>query len=184
MNELVRKAIHVSGILYIPIYSFLGKDNIIILLLILIPISFVFELLRIRRGLLTRIFREYERRRFASYFYYLIAIFLVTIFFSREACFSAVVCSNIGDFVAGIVRKWKDFFSSIFMFLSSTLFLFFIGLGLSSIFSAAAATLVERLRRFDDNFTVPIFAALVTEISLNFKIFINIILNYILSVSS
>lgn len=163
MNEVLRKIVHVSGLLLIPAYLYLGKNIIILILLISILISSVFEFFRIKFRILTGIFREYEKRRFASYFYYLLAIFIVTVFFSKEAYLSAIICSNVGDFIAGIVRKWKDQFSSIFMFIStSTLFLilnyYF------SIVSAAAATLVERFKKLEDNFTVPIVAAVVTDL--------------------
>lgn len=126
---------------------------------------FFFELLRIKYKLLQDLTREHEKRKFAAYFYYTLAILLITTFFDKEACFSAVFCSNLGDGVAGIVKRFTNKnLGSFLMFISSLLASITFLSPLPSFAACFVATVVERVEKIgkffvEDNFSVPISAA-------------------------
>ncbi|MFN3383633.1 MAG: diacylglycerol/polyprenol kinase family protein [Archaeoglobaceae archaeon] len=170
-KELLRKSIHFSGILYIPFYETFGVEIVSISLIILTFFFAFFEFIRLKRGFLRSVFRDYEQRRIGAYFYFLLALTITTPFFPREAVFIAVSTTIIGDGLAGIVRGFgRDRIASVAMFLSSISVAHFLGLldlfSLSAIFTA---TLVERVKnlgnlRLEDNFTVPIVATIVCSV--------------------
>lgn len=126
---------------------------------------FFFELLRIKYDFLYNLTREYEKKKFAAYFYYTLAIFLITIFFDKEACFSAVLCSNLGDGVAGIVKRFTNKDLGSFLMFTSSLLVSITFLPLFPSFAAClVSTIVERVEKIgkffiEDNFSVPVSAA-------------------------
>ncbi|MET1124050.1 MAG: hypothetical protein ABWW66_02145 [Archaeoglobaceae archaeon] len=162
MLEFVRKLIHLSGLLYIPAYSFLGRDLLLLCLALILSIVFPLEYLRLKRGFLQELFRSYEKGRPAGYALYAVAIFLVTLFFSEKACYAAVICSNLGDVVAAIFRKFG--IAKVAMFVASALASAAMNLGFSAILAALASSMVEG-GRIDDNLSIPIVAATVYEAS-------------------
>ncbi len=170
-KELLRKSIHFSGILYIPFYETFGVETVSISLLILSFFFAFFESLRLKKGFLRSAFRNYEQRRIGAYFYFLLAITIITPLFPKEAVFVAISVVIVGDGLAGISRGFgRDRVASVLMFLSSTLVVHY--LGLLDLFSLSAilfATIVERIKsvgnlRLEDNFTVPIVAVIVCSV--------------------
>lgn len=167
-KELLRKLIHFSGIIYIPAYLFLGKELLILLLVLIIAILLPIEFLRLKRGYFSFIAREYEEKKLGAYMYFLIAILIVTVLFSKDSCFVALITSIVGDGIAGITRKLfgKDNLASFSMFLSSTISLAFLELlQFSALIAVLCGTAVERIRKINgiyiqDNFSVPFLTAL------------------------
>lgn len=170
-KELLRKLVHFTGILYIPLYNIFGVDIISISLAVGVSIAIAFEVLRIKKGFLRSLLREYEINSVASYLYTLIALLFITIFFPKEVVFVSVFTAIVGDGCAGLGRILnRSWTASPLMFMSSLSLTHFFGLLDFFSFSAIlVATLVERVKRFsvyrvEDNFTVPISTATVCSV--------------------
>jgi len=170
-EEIFRKLIHFSGLLYIPSYNIFGREILFSALLSLIPFVAILEFFRIRKGLFGCISREYEKRSLGAYVYFLISLILLTSLFPRETAFVAVLTAVVGDGTAGILRRMqRDFLASLAMFASSMLSIHVLGLMDShSAFAVLIGTLVERIKRvgrmkIEDNLSVPISAALADSV--------------------
>ncbi len=169
-TELLRKAVHFSGLLYIPAYFYLGKETLLIVVAIIFAAAFAVEIARIRFGILSDLFRSYERGRFAAYFYYSAAILLITAIFDADSCIVAIICANLGDGVAGIVKRVAGKNAgSVAMLLGSVVAAVPL-VGPAAIVACVAATLVERVDKvddfyIDDNLSVPLAAAAVHSVT-------------------
>lgn len=165
-KELLRKSVHFSGVIYIPFYEIFGVETLSLSLLALLLIFGFFEFLRIKKGILKSAFRENEWNRLGAYFHSLLALTIITPFFHREAVFTAVSAAIVGDGFAGVLRTLsKERIASFSMFFSSLTVVYILGiLNVFSLFATSFATFVERIKKVDDlrledNFTVPIAAA-------------------------
>lgn len=170
-KELLRKSIHFSGILYIPLYEIFGVEILSTSLFALVLIVGFVEGLRIKKGFLRSVFREHEQREVGAYFYSLLAFALITPFFQKEAVFVAVSTAIVGDGFAGIAKAFgKGQIASFVMFFSSLWVVYILGLlNFFSISAILVATLVEKVKkvralRLEDNFTVPIVATIVCSV--------------------
>lgn len=166
-KELLRKLIHFSGLLYIPVYLSFGSQFVILALIAIIAILLPIEVLRLKKGYFRLVSREYEEKKLGAHIYFLFSMLLVTLIFPRDSCFVALTTSIVGDGFAGIVRKLtgKENLASISMFFSST-----IGIALLEFFQISAliaifcGTAIERIRKvgriyIQDNFSVPLATA-------------------------
>ncbi len=168
-KELARKAIHFTGVSYIPAYLYLGREALTFAIAAALSFALFFEFLRLRLKLFNFVSREYEKGRVAAYVYFATAALLITIFFPRDACFVAIAAAIVGDGLAGIVKRANfNLAASGVMFLSSYLFVVLANLAdpLPAAVAVAAATAVERIDRIgrfyiEDNFSVPVVSAFV-----------------------
>ncbi len=166
-KEAIRKLVHFLGICYIPAYEILGREMFTIGLVTLVIVSALFEILRMNHRLLPEILlRRYEKRGIGAHIYMFTGMLVITLLFSKQACFAGVVCAIIGDGVAGIVKKTSAKpFSFIAMFLTSFATCLILGLNvLCSLFACFFGALVEGVQRFgraylNDNFSIPVVAA-------------------------
>lgn len=165
-REILRKSIHFSGLVYIPVYQILGHELMIIALAFTIALLLPFEALRLRKGYFKAIVRDYEEKKVGAYFYFLLAMFLVTIFFPRDSCFVALVTSIVGDGASGIVKRaFGSNLASTVMLVSSLLVLALLNLlDFASFIAVLCGTLAERVRKLgrfyvQDNMSVPLVTA-------------------------
>ena len=169
-REVVRKAIHFLGLLYIPSYIFLGRNITLAAVVALTALSALIEALRLFGKLCipSLLLRDHERNRPAAYLYFGIAMSVVTAIFPEDACFSAIVCGIVGDGVAGIAKRAESLrkLSHLLMFAISFLALYLLTL---KPFPSAVATVVavvaERYPRIgkiyvDDNLSIPLLSSL------------------------
>jgi len=169
-KELVRKSIHFSGLVYIPAYLYFGREVIIAGVTAAFIFALLFEFLRLRYNLLSFMVRDYEKSGLGAYFYFSLAILLISIIFPMEAAISAVIISLLGDGVSGIVKRTtirhsKNIGSVLMFLISFTVSLQILHL-FPSLFACIAATAVERVEKvgkiyLQDNLTVPLTAATV-----------------------
>ncbi len=166
-KEVVRKLLHFLGICYIPAYDILGKEMLAIGLVTVIITLVFFEILRIKHRFLPEILlRKYEKRGIGAHIYMFTGMLVITLLFSKQACFAGVACAIIGDGVAGIVKKMPaKRFSFLVMFLASFATCVILNLNtLCSLFACFFATLIEGVQKvgrayLNDNFSIPVFAA-------------------------
>jgi dolichol kinase len=174
-SELIRKAIHFSGIGYIPLYLFAGKEITLAIVVSLTLFASIAELLKFRYGFIPRwILRKHEVEGVGSHLYTGVSISLVTYFLPAEACFVAIASGIVGDGVAGIHRYFDQKIAGISMFISSFIFLMllshYIELNFYGIIlSCLAGTFAERFSGIkgyyiNDNFSVPVVSSVVYEL--------------------
>ncbi len=163
-SELLRKAIHFSGLLYIPAIYYLGKDVTWQLVLALTTFAVVLEALRTKFNVIPDILiREYEKRRIAGYLYTGVAFSIITPVFSDGACISAAACSFAGDGVSGIVKKVNGSYAIALFVLSSIAVSLISGLEVFPSVLAAIISSTADGKRINDNLTIPLLAAITYE---------------------
>ncbi|WP_202318779.1 diacylglycerol/polyprenol kinase family protein [Archaeoglobus neptunius] len=167
-KEIARKSIHFTGLIYIPAYIYLGREVVLLGIFAALTFSAVFEVLRLKYGLLGAIAREYERNKIGAYIYFGIAAFFVTLFFPVDACFASILVSILGDGVGGIIKRLNfphsRLSATIVMFLLPFLVSLLLLKPFPSLVACSAGAMVERIERvrghyLQDNITVPITAA-------------------------
>ncbi|MEM1578653.1 MAG: hypothetical protein QXN34_00840 [Archaeoglobaceae archaeon] len=175
-KEIIRKLIHLSGIIYIPCYLLFKAEVLFISILFLLLFSALFEFLRIKKGYFRSLSRSDEMSKPGAHIYFLISALFVTIFFPMETAFVAISTSIIGDGVAGIVRKIAgNNLASISMFLSSIFVIKALGiLEPFALFAILIGTAVERLKKIgkisiQDNLSVPLVTAVAHSVKYIFQ---------------
>ena len=172
-RELVRKLVHLSGLIYIPAYLYFGRELVVWGIVLILLVSAVFEYFRIKYGLLSGIVRKYEKREIGAYIYFGIAVLLVTLIFPMDACFVAVSVSLVGDGLAGIVKRLGFRYAASGVMVVAPL-LFIVALSLAtftpSLMACIAGAAIERVERIggyylQDNLSVPVVAATIYEIT-------------------
>jgi dolichol kinase len=171
-GEIFRKFVHFCGLFYIPSYEIFGKEILFSVLLILFPIVVFLEILRIKKGFFGYLVREYEKKSFGAYVYFLISLIILTYLFPKESAFVAVLTAIVGDGFAGIFRRMgNELLASLSMFFTSTILIYLIGLmSYHSVFAVLVGTTVERIKkingvRIEDNISVPLSTAIADSLS-------------------
>ncbi|OAQ20576.1 hypothetical protein [Thermosulfurimonas dismutans] len=162
-RELPRKLFHLSGLALHPLVLWLEAWQEIFWVIILVSITTV-EVLRIsgRFSILNRLFgrlmRSGEERRFSGAFYYFWGVGLAFLMFPLEAALVGLWVLAVGDAVAGLLIRGR----SVVLFLCGLAILLVFGYPLDplNILKVLSWTLVERLPRVNDNFTLPLVVAL------------------------
>ena len=159
---MLRKVVHVTGVLYIPAYRLLGRRNTFLVVTALTLAAAVVDAAGIvPEGLL----RSYEVRGISGFLSFGISAMLLTLMFPKHACFVAISASAVGDCISGIfkhVLKSDSNLASVMMFLSSIAAVHVLGLlNIKSVISILVGVLVERfVKSLDDNLTVPLSVGL------------------------
>ena len=171
--EICRKLIHFTGLGYIPLYIYAGKEVTLLIVASLTLFATLLEIARRRYGVFPQwILRSYEVDGVGAYLYFGISATLITALLPMEACFAGIVLGSLGDGIAGILKKINlkktnlNTISSVSMFTATLLVLLILGLNpLASFFASAIGVAPERCERvgriyLNDNLTVPILSAL------------------------
>lgn len=169
-KEIIRKSIHFTGLSYIPAYMYFGKDIVALAIVGALCFSIFLEYFRIRYGILSAIAREYEKKSLGAYIYFGIASLLITLFFPKDACFTAIVASVAGDGAGGVVRMVNFKYSNVISFIVmifipfSLIFLFSLASPIPSFIACVIGACVERVDKIwkvyiQDNFSVPLATA-------------------------
>jgi len=163
-RELIRKTIHILGLAYIPAIILIGKDLLAFGIVIATLIAITLEFFRkYRNTVLGILLREYEQTRLPGYIYTGVAFSIITPLFSINACIISAVTAFAGDGVAGIVKRIKPELA-ISAFILPPLAL--IPLLPLNLVPAILSTIISSIfdgRKWDDNFTIPIAAAITYE---------------------
>jgi len=175
-RELLRKGIHLMGLVYIPIYLLITDRIVMIIFVFTLTLVAVFiEIIKDRKKWMIWILRNYEKKGIGAHLYFCVALLIITIFFSSHACFIGVICGAAGDGIAGIIRRIWTHGASISMFLTSFILVLILSTKVDIIIPAAfisiiLATIVEgKIRKIgryyiNDNFSVPIVATFIYEL--------------------
>ncbi|HIP63420.1 MAG TPA: hypothetical protein EYH04_04855 [Archaeoglobus profundus] len=175
-EELLRKSIHLMGLVYIPIYLLVDRIIMLILIFFLTLIAVFIDIFKNKIKWLIWLFRDYEKKGIGAHLYFCISIFIITIFFSPQACFIGVICGAAGDGIAGIIRRIWTRGASISMFLTSLILVLILDKVVvdiilqGAIISIILATIVEaKVRKIgkyyiNDNLSVPLVATFTYEL--------------------
>lgn len=164
-KEVIRKSIHISGILYIPSIIYFGKDLTSLGVITMTIAAILFEMARKRRKTaIDVLLREYERKRIPGYIYTGVAFSIITPFFSINACIISAIAAFAGDGISGIMKRVKPHLSIPSFVITS--FLISLLMPVNQLFSLASIIIASFFdgKRWEDNFTIPITAALSYEV--------------------
>lgn len=189
-KEILRKSIHLLGILIPALYYYIDRDTAVLWMGLLVGMLFLSEWMRLHGyfsfpGI---IIRSHEVHNAAGHLYMMTSAFIVIVLFSKTIAIAAMTMAVVGDTASGIVgAMWGTkahvrhtrlplkpvpvvlvmFFSS---FISGYLATLTPGLELlpavSIAMGALGATLADgvpwhvRGRVLDDNLTIPVLSAL------------------------
>lgn len=189
-DELKRRLVHASGSGLVALYLLadylelgLTWPRFKVLMLVLAAGALVLEFFRLRVGLDWRLYnvliREYEQDNPAAYALYLISMAAVVVVFEPDIALPAMLMLSLGDPISGAVsdnslKRVKPPKVLVTMFLVSTLIAIpFLPIGVALIAALGATvadgvTLEIRTYIIDDNLTIPIYAACLAYLALEF----------------
>ncbi len=194
-KELLRKSIHLAGMLFPVAYYFLGRFTVLFWLSPIVIVTLQFEWMRLR-GYISYpavLLRPSEEHRVAGYVYSIIAAFIVIALFPKTIAIAAITMAVLGDLSSGIagavwgkkanVRQMRLPIKPVPIMLVMLLVSFSTGYlaahapGLAPLpvysvaLGALGATLADgvpwqiRGHVFDDNLTIPLVSAMLMLVS-------------------
>ncbi|MBE0523366.1 MAG: hypothetical protein IBX40_03385 [Methanosarcinales archaeon] len=198
LKEILRKSIHLLGILIPGIYYFIDRSTAILWLSLIVGVLFIAEWMRLREiiSFPSIILRSHEVHKVAGHLYLMASALIVIALFSKTIAIAAITMAVIGDTSSGIVGAlWgkkahvrhtrlplKPAPILLVMFLTSfisgylatlaprldTLPVFSLALGALGAMLADGIPWQIRGRILDDNLTIPIISALIIFLSPGF----------------
>jgi len=183
-REVMRKSIHFTGVLYLPLYIFTGKTITLGVVGFLTLTALLIEMLRRKYEILpVWILNPYERKGVGAYVYFGLAALILTTFLSAEAAIVGVVVGSVGDGVSGLVKayqktrlRWLKGAPSTSMFFSSFLALLFLSWNfdlkldyLALLATCVAGAFIEskqiKIKDFyiNDNLSVPLLSGVLYQ---------------------
>ncbi|SEW25583.1 diacylglycerol/polyprenol kinase family protein [Natrinema salifodinae] len=189
-DELKRRLVHASGSGLVALYLLadaldlgLTWGRFRVLMIVLAAGALVLEFIRLQIGLDWRLYdvltREYEQDNPAAYALYLISMAAVVVAFEPDIALPAMLMLALGDPISGTVsdntlQRIKSPKVLITMFLVSTVIAIpFLPLA-AALVAALGATIADgvtlEIRSYivDDNLTIPIYAAVLAYLVLEF----------------
>ena len=103
-KELLRKSIHLAGMLILVAYYFLGRFTVLFWLSLIVIVILQLEWMRLR-GYISYpavLLRPSEEHRVAGYVYSTTAAFIVIALFPKTIAITAITMAVLGDFSSGI----------------------------------------------------------------------------------
>ena len=191
-DELKRRLVHASGSGLVALYLLANSlelgltwERFRLLMVVLALGAIGLEFLRLRVGLDWRLYdkltRDYEQDQFAGYGYYMVSMTIVVLLFPPRIALPAMLMLALGDPISGAVsddslRRVKGPKVLVTMFVASAIIAApFLSESLLAVVAAAiGATLADgvtvTIREFvvDDNLTIPIYAAGLAYLALEF----------------
>ncbi|WP_407282049.1 CTP--2,3-di-O-geranylgeranyl-sn-glycero-1-phosphate cytidyltransferase [Methanolobus sp. WCC1] len=179
-NEVMRKGVHLTSILIVLVYAFMGKQACQILLITYLVLILSIEHLRLDRGfklpVLHVVLRQKEKAAIGSYVYFTIGALIVVSVFSKNVAFAAILMTTFGDMSAALIGKkygririsnGKSLEGCIAEFIVDlTIAILLLENPIISLLMAFTATYVETIFvKIDDNLAIPIFSASVAELA-------------------
>ncbi len=180
-SALFRNAFHFSGIIIPATYLFAGRTFALATSLVLLFLSGIAELLRLKGFVKAAAVKAYlkpkESRKPSGSFFYLLAASVVVVLFNRDAAIASLLILSIADPAASIVGRrfgrrrpaGKSLAGTLAFFCTALIILLFFPFSVPArIAGACVASLTELLTPpiIDDNLSVPVVTALFLQATL------------------
>ncbi|MFZ3384425.1 MAG: diacylglycerol/polyprenol kinase family protein [Candidatus Methanoperedens sp.] len=182
IQEIKRKAVHLTSIIIVLTYHYYGKENVLLLLITYLVVILGLEYFRIEHGhrlpVVHTLFRIKEADRLGGHVFFTIGSIIAVSVFSKEIASAAILMTTFGDASAAIFgkafgRTWikglenrayegcaAEFIADIIIgsiFLQSWIAIFVM---------AGTATIVETITdKLDDNLLIPIFSGFIGQLT-------------------
>jgi dolichol kinase len=190
INELKRKTVHLTSIIIVLTYYYLGKQVVLSLLIVFLILILELEYFRIEWGkklpLVHGLFRTKEADRFGGHVFFAIGSIIAISVFPKEIASAAVLMTTFGDASAAIFgkafgRTWIPGLKDRAIEGCAAEFIVNIIIGwifipgwIAILVMAGTATVVETLtNKMDDNLLIPLFSGFNGQLALfilgNFK---------------
>ena len=182
INEILRKGIHLTSILIVLVYFFLGKQATLTLLITYLVIILSIEHFRLDKGFklpfLNFLLRKKEVAGLGSHVYFTLGALVAVSVFSEDVAYAAILMTTFGDASAALVGKKigkirifgnrKSLEGALAEFLVDLLIGYiFLSNWPLAILMAGIATLVETyFVKVDDNLAIPVFSGFSVEVFL------------------
>lgn len=182
-NEVVRRGVHMSGVVFPAAYlaGFLAYRQLRLVFVLGSVLAVVLEALRLFVGLEWRLYdaltREYEQRNLAGYALYVFASTAVVVIFEPTIALPAMLMLMIADPISGLLgsdelrpTKAASVIAVTFC-VCLAIALPFVAV-VPAIFGSVAATVADGVKPvlwgyvIDDNFSIPVAAALAMAVGL------------------
>lgn len=181
IQEVKRKAVHLTSIIIVLTYHYYGKENVLLLLITYLVVILGLEYFRLEHGqklpVVHDLFRTKEADRMGGHVFFTMGSIIAVSVFSKEIASAAILMTTFGDASAAIFgkafgRTWikglknrayegcaAEFIADIIIgsiFLQSWIAIFVM---------AGTATIVETITdKLDDNLLIPIFSGFIGQI--------------------
>jgi dolichol kinase len=181
-NEYLRKVFHLVSVFIIVIYAYLGKQIVLILLLLSLVFFLVLEYIRIEKSIklpmLHILYRTSEKNHLGGHVFLTIGAIISIAIFSKQIAFACILMTTLGDLFAALVGK--NFGNTKLAYndksLEGSASEFVVDLAIGFVFTgswiiavgmASVATVVETtVVKIDDNLMIPLFSGIAGEILL------------------
>ncbi|THE65720.1 dolichol kinase [Salinadaptatus halalkaliphilus] len=191
-DELKRRLVHASGSGLVALYLLasyleigLTWEYFRVLMVVLAVGTIGLEVVRLYAGLewwlYEKLTREYEQDQFAGYGYYMLSMTVVVLVFEPAIALPAMLMLALGDPISGAVSddtlrtvKGPKVLGTMFVVSAGIATPFLLGTPLAIVAAALGATLADGIKIrvgdviVDDNLTIPIYAAVLAWLALEF----------------
>lgn len=175
IQEIKRKAIHLTSIIIVLTYDFFGKEAVLLLLTVYLILILELEYFRIEWGkkipIFHSLFRIKEADRLGGHVFFTIGCIIAVSVFTKEIASAAILMTTFGDASAAIFgkafgRTWikglknRAYEGCAAEFIADMLIgFFFLHNLVLALVMAVTATAVETITdKLDDNLLIPLFS--------------------------
>ncbi|MBW6462297.1 MAG: SEC59/DGK1/VTE5 family protein [DPANN group archaeon] len=174
-KEFFRKLIHLTSLLIVVFYYYLGKEVTLFILVFALILFIESEYLRVEKGITIPLLHDYvrdkEQNRLAGHIFFIMGAIISISVFDMDIAVAAILMTTFGDSAATIIgrrygkvsipgirnKKVEGCFAELFVNL--IIGYLFIDSVIIILLMAFTATIVETLvDELDDNLIIPVFA--------------------------
>ncbi len=182
IKELLRKSIHLTSLIIVLVYVYLGKQIVLDMLTVYLVFILLIEHLRLSRGtkipFLDFLYRDKERSCIGGHVFFVLGSVVAVAVYSKEVAIASVLMLTFGDMAGSIagITVGKTHFKGTNKSLEGSTAEFVTNLVIGNVIlqsfavafvMAAVATLTETwLSGIDDNLSIPVFAGFSAELLL------------------
>ena len=179
-KELLRKSIHLTSLLIVVVYVYMGKQIVLDMLIVYLVLILLIEHFRLSRGakipLLDFLYREKERSCVGGHVFFVLGSVVAISVYSKEVAIASILMITFGDIVASIVgiTAGKTPIKGTKKSLEGSAAEFFTDLVIAGVLlqnlpvavvMASVATFTETwLSGIDDNLSIPVFSGFSAEL--------------------
>lgn len=182
MTELLRKGIHLTSLIIVLVYIYLGKQAVLNMLVVYLLIILLIEHFRLNHNIkvpvLDFLYRQKERSCLGGHVFFTLGAIVAIGVYRKEVAIASVLMVTLGDLAASLigVTHGRTHIKGTHKSLEGSTAEFLMDLVIGSVLlhnfpvafvMAAVATLAETLMLgIDDNLSIPVFAGFSAELIL------------------